>query len=92
MSTVLIVDDDAILQLALTRRLIVVHEARRTAGFGAELVSRLMEELFFSLEAPPLRIAAPDMPVPFAPNLEKIYRPAAAPIRNQVISWWESLS
>lgn len=75
--------------LALTRRLIVVHEARRTCGFGAELVSQLAEELFFDLEAPPLRISPPDMPVPFAPPLEKEYRPDASNIGQKVVSWWE---
>ncbi|MCH8475686.1 MAG: transketolase [Opitutales bacterium] len=75
--------------LALTRRLIVVHEARRTCGFGAELVSRLTEELFFDLEAPPLRLTPPDMPVPFAPALEKVYRPDAASITGKVVAWWE---
>lgn len=77
--------------LQITRRLIVVTEARATAGFGAEIVSQLLEKDFWSLEAPPLRIAAPSMPVPFAPNLEKVYRPEAASITAQVADWWEAL-
>jgi pyruvate/2-oxoglutarate/acetoin dehydrogenase E1 component len=56
--------------LARTHRLIVLHEGRRTHGFGAELVASLTEELFFSLEAPPLRLCALDLPVPFAPELD----------------------
>jgi 2-oxoisovalerate dehydrogenase E1 component len=61
--------------VARTHRLAVLHEGRRTHGFGAELVSRIVEDNFFDLEAPPLRIASLDLPVPFAPELEAAYRP-----------------
>ena len=73
--------------VARTHRLIVLHEGRRTHGFGAELVSRLTEELFFSLEAPPLRIASLDLPVPFAPELEHVYRPTRDSIIEQIAAW-----
>ncbi len=70
-----------------THRLIVLHEGRRTHGFGAELVSRITEELFFSLEAPPLRIASLDLPVPFAPELEHAYRPTRDSIIEKIAAW-----
>ncbi len=70
-----------------THRLVVLHEGRRTHGFGAELVARLTEEHFFSLEAPPLRIASLDLPVPFAPELENAFRPAAEKIIAQIATW-----
>lgn len=73
--------------LARTHRLIVLHEGRRTHGFGAELVAQLTEELFFSLEAPPLRIAALDLPVPFAPELENAYRPTPEKIIARIADW-----
>lgn len=73
--------------LARTHRLIVVHEGRRTHGFGAELIARLTEELFFSLEAPPLRITAMDIPVPFATELEAAYRPNRDKIIEQIANW-----
>ncbi len=73
--------------LARTHRLIVLHEGRRTHGFGAELVSRLTEKHFFNLEAAPLRIAALDMPVPFAPELEYAYRPTRDSIIAQIADW-----
>ena len=70
-----------------THRLIVIHEGRRTHGFGAELVARLTETLFFELEAPPLRIAALDLPVPFAPELEAEFRPNLERIILQITDW-----
>ena len=73
--------------LARTHRLIVLHEGRRTHGFGAELVARLTEEHFFDLEAPPLRIGALDLPVPFAPELEDAFRPNFAKITTAIADW-----
>lgn len=73
--------------LARTHRLIVLHEGRRTHGFGAELVAQLTEDHFFDLEAPPLRLAALDMPVPFAPELENAYRPTRDSVINRIAAW-----
>jgi 2-oxoisovalerate dehydrogenase E1 component len=73
--------------LARTHRLVVLHEGRRTHGFGAELVAQLTEELFFSLEAPPLRIASLDLPVPFAPELEHAFRPTRDSIIERIVAW-----
>lgn len=76
--------------LRKTHRLVVVHEGRRTAGFGAEIVARLTEELFFEMEAPPLRIASADIPVPFAPELEALYRPSRDKIVELIVDWMEN--
>jgi 2-oxoisovalerate dehydrogenase E1 component len=73
--------------LARTHRLIVMHEGRRTHGFGAELVARLTERHFFALEAPPLRLAALDLPVPFAPELENAYRPTKDKAIEAIAQW-----
>jgi 2-oxoisovalerate dehydrogenase E1 component len=73
--------------LARTHRLIVLHEGRRTHGFGAELIAQLTEDHFFDLEAAPLRIAAHDMPVPFAPELENAYRPTRDSVINRISDW-----
>jgi 2-oxoisovalerate dehydrogenase E1 component len=75
--------------LAETHRLAVIHEGRGRSGFGAELVSQLVETHFFELEAPPLRIASLDTPVPFAAELETIYRPSADSIATSLIEWME---
>jgi 2-oxoisovalerate dehydrogenase E1 component len=73
--------------LARTGRLVVIHEGRRTHGFGAELVARLTEEHFAQLKAAPLRIAALDLPVPFAPELEAVYRPSRDKIIDAITAW-----
>jgi 2-oxoisovalerate dehydrogenase E1 component len=56
--------------LKKTSRLLVLHEAPRTGGFGAELAAEVAEEGFTLLDAPPARVGAEDLPVPFSKNLE----------------------
>lgn len=56
--------------LARTNRLLVLHEAQRTVGFGAEVAAELIEEGFEHLDAPPVRIASEDLPIPFSKGLE----------------------
>jgi len=73
--------------LARTGRLIVLHEGRLTHGFGAELVARLAEKHFDALKSAPLRIAALDLPVPFAPELEAAFRPTKEKIVDRIAAW-----
>ncbi|MDG2171117.1 MAG: thiamine pyrophosphate-dependent enzyme [Opitutales bacterium] len=75
-----------------TGRLIVVHEARRNTGFGAEVVSQICEELFFDMEAPPLRIGSLDAPVPFAAPLERQYMPTKESITQDILNWLDKIS
>jgi pyruvate dehydrogenase E1 component beta subunit len=56
-----------------TGRFVVVHEAPRTCGFGAELVSTVTEKAFLHLEAPPVRVTGWDTPFPY--TLENEYLP-----------------
>lgn len=58
-----------------TGRCVVVHEAPLRAGFGAEVVATVQEEVFYSLEAPIARVAAPDTPYPL-PAIEDSYIPS----------------
>jgi pyruvate/2-oxoglutarate/acetoin dehydrogenase E1 component len=58
-----------------TGRIVVVHEACKKGGFGAEIAATVQEAAFKSLKAPIKRVGAPDTPVPFAPVLEKHYVP-----------------
>jgi pyruvate/2-oxoglutarate/acetoin dehydrogenase E1 component len=62
-----------------TRRVVVVSEAHRTAGFAAELSARIAEEAFSELAAPVVRLAAKDVPVP-ATHLEKLSIPGVEEI------------
>lgn len=58
-----------------TYRVLVVHEACLTGGFGAEIAAQVGEKLFDLLDAPVMRIAARDVPIPFSPPLERFVLP-----------------
>ncbi len=58
-----------------TGRCVVVHEATKTAGFGAELVATVMEHCFYSLEAPIVRVTGWDMPYPHAQEWDYFISP-----------------
>jgi pyruvate dehydrogenase E1 component beta subunit len=58
-----------------TGRLIVVHEAVEQGGIGAEIVARIQKEVFYYLDGPIRRVAAPFAPVPAGPTLEKEFLP-----------------
>jgi 2-oxoisovalerate dehydrogenase E1 component beta subunit len=69
-------DKKAVLQsLEKTSKVLVLHEDTRTGGFGAEIVATIAEEAFEKLDAPVVRLTAPDTPVPFSPPLEKAFIP-----------------
>ncbi len=56
--------------VARTRRLLVAHEAVAVAGFGAEIVAAVCENLYGSMLSAPVRVAAPRIPIGYAPSLE----------------------
>jgi len=58
-----------------THRVVIVHEACLTGGFGAELAARIQDELFDYLDAPVKRVAAKNVPIPFSPTLEDYVLP-----------------
>ena len=58
-----------------TRRAVIVHEAVKPFGVGAEIASRLNEELFGQLKAPVGRVGAYFCPVPFSKSLEQEFVP-----------------
>ena len=58
----------------------MVHEAIKRNGVGAEVSSRIHEELFSELAAPVQRVGAPFCPVPYSAALEQAYLPSAASI------------
>jgi pyruvate dehydrogenase E1 component beta subunit len=69
--------------VAKTGRAVVVHEAPMTAGFGAEVVARIVEDAFDFLEAPVLRVTGWDTPYPPA-TLEEHYVPSVKRILRAV--------
>jgi len=76
--TVLPIDEETVLRsVRKTSRAILLHEDTLTGGVGAELAARIAERAFDSLDAPIVRIAAPDTPVPFSIPLEEAFLPNA---------------
>ena len=85
-----------------TGRLVVVEEAPYTGGWGADIVAEVAINAFGELKAPPMRITAPDVPVPFGTQLERHYVPSSEYVDAQIVEylktdrpplpWWERAS
>ena len=70
--TLVPLDKDRILSsVRKTHRVLVVHEAIKRGGYGAEIASLIAEEAFDDLDAPPKRLAGIETPIPYAQHLEK---------------------
>jgi len=70
-------DEETILaSVRKTHRLLIVHEACQTGGFGAEVSARVMEKAFDWLDAPVMRLASRDTPMPFNDKLETAVIPS----------------
>ena len=67
-----------------THRAVIVHEAACTGGTGAEISARIQEELFDELDAPVRRVAAKDVPMPFAPAMEDFVLPKVSDVVEAV--------
>jgi 2-oxoisovalerate dehydrogenase E1 component beta subunit len=65
-----------------TGRAVVVHEAPKTCGFGAELIALINEKAFLHLQAPPVRVTGFDTPFPY--TLEHEYLPDSGRIQEAV--------
>lgn len=74
-----------------TGRCVVIHEAPLSAGFGAEVVATIQEEAFYHLEAPILRVTAPDTPYP-VPGIEHLYLPNETRVRHAVMQTMAALT
>ena len=62
--------------VAKTNKLVIVHEANKTCGLGAEIAALVAESCIDELDAPVVRVAGPDTSVPFSPPLEEEFRVA----------------
>ena len=70
--------------IAKTSRAVVVHEAHKRSGWGAELAALIAEEAFYDLDSPIVRVAGLNTPIPSAPALENYHRPNAERIAEAV--------
>ncbi len=74
-------DREAILATAArTSRVLLLHEATLTGGIGGELAAIVAEHAFEYLDAPVMRVASADTPVPYAPPLEAAFLPGVATV------------
>jgi pyruvate/2-oxoglutarate/acetoin dehydrogenase E1 component len=79
-------DEEAILaSVAKTGRAVIVHEAPRTAGFGAELAALIAEKAIFDLQGPVLRVTGYDVPYPYW-TIEDSYVPSVERVAAAVRS------
>ena len=88
--TVAPLDMDTILtSVKKTGRAVIVHEAVKSFGVGAEISSRIHEALFRELKAPVQRVASKDSPVPFARQLEAAFLYSQANIESAILKTLE---
>ena len=76
-------DTEAILRsVRRTSKVVVLHEATRSCGIGAEVCAVIGEEAFEDLDGPIVRVTAPDTPIPFSPPLERAILPQRSDIEE----------
>lgn len=74
--------DDATLMASVgkTRRALVVDEGWRSGSLAAEIITRIVEQAFFELDAPPSRVCSAEVPIPYARHLEEAALPQVSTI------------
>lgn len=87
--------------VAKTGRLVTVEANPYSGGWGSDVIAEIVSRNLADLKAPPMRIAPPDTPVPYASGLERAYVPDADAVRAQVSAlietqrvpapWWEGV-
>ena len=86
--TLVPLDTESILQsVGRTGKLVIVHEAVKTGGFGGEIAAIVAEEGMDLLDGPIKRVAMPFAPIPFSPALERIVIPS----EEQIVAAVKSL-
>ena len=74
-------DEDAILAtLARTRRCVIIDEGWRSGSISAEIMARIIEKGFWTLDAPPARVCSEEVPIPYAKHLEDAALPSTAKV------------
>jgi pyruvate/2-oxoglutarate/acetoin dehydrogenase E1 component len=83
--TVYPLDEETVLRsIEKTSRALVLYESYRFLGIGSEVAAVIAEKAFEHLDAPVLRLAPPNVPVPFSPPLEDAFLPQVADIEAAV--------
>ncbi len=73
--------------LQKTSRLVMIEEDHKTGGYGTQIISWAAEEMFFALDASPLRIAGADVPIPYNGMLERSSIPTTESIIRDMVIW-----
>jgi pyruvate dehydrogenase E1 component beta subunit len=76
--------DDATIMRSVSkcRRVVIVDECWRSASLAGEIMARLVEQVFYELDAPPCRVCSEDVPIPYARHMEE----AALPQVDRIVS------
>jgi 2-oxoisovalerate dehydrogenase E1 component len=83
--TIVPLDMETILSSARkTGKVLIVHEAAKTCGFGAELSARFVEEAFAYLDAPVQRLCGKDCPIPYCKGLEDAVLPQKKDLEDAI--------
>ena len=81
--TLVPLDRDGILEsVRKTSKVVVLHEATRSCGVGAEVAALIAEKAFEDLDGPVVRVTAPDVPIPFSPPLERAVLPQVDDVKE----------
>src|SRR5262249_29140183 len=76
-------DEDAILDsVARCSKVVVVDEANMTCAAGAQVAALIAEKAFEDLDGPVVRVATPDVPIPFSPPLEQAVLPSVHAVKE----------
>ena len=76
-------DTEGILEsVRKTSKVVVLHEATRSCGVGAEVCALIAQEAFEDLDGPVVRVTAPDVPIPFSPPLERAVLPQVDDVKE----------
>jgi 2-oxoisovalerate dehydrogenase E1 component beta subunit len=87
--TLLPLDRETVLaSVKKTSKVLLLHEDTRTGGIAGELAVSITESIFEYLDAPIVRVTAPDTPVPFSPTLEEAFLPNTAKVIEKARWLW----
>jgi 2-oxoisovalerate dehydrogenase E1 component beta subunit len=88
--TLLPLDRETVCQsVRKTSKVLLLHEDTRTGGMAGELAATISESVWEHLDAPILRVTAPDTPVPYSPPLEEAFLPNSGKVVEKARWLWQ---